>query len=599
MLKQMIQFSHKLKESGFYDNQINDSSDDSLYIIVPLESKKDIHFVAGTNVYNELVRHGISSCRSINDVEDEFKKILLSVEKLTKKLPGDDKGNKSIGSNKGVNSYNLLIFNLPKDNVKEKILKNYSEKGLRDVSTDFSYLISKEIIESLKLSNEEAEIIVQKVESFLNELQRELGEKQFKKVVKPNAIYVIFKSSELISKNIYEKFHQEWKKKKIFSKEESRYIHKGTCPVCGQSGVELSIPGVFHTMNDKKPFITHLGRNISPNTLMCRDCSLELADFYTGFLSKINIFPLFVNEQLEEREINILKSLFKTGERIERSRFRDILKEVAKEFEYIDFYLIVRESDDFVFFDYVSNFRYYFVEGVSVFDIESDLDILFDGKLRSNYFSSTDDGDILAYRSQIFDFVYRAKYESLNLAVINEIFYNALKKKLRSFLENSGKNKERNEERIKIENILKMFDIYKRLNRVFGGVYMEKSTLAREIMNKEELERDYEFYYLLGKITYSLLSQSESATKTHALVEPFINVSSSAVMLERVVELFNKYKHKIDIDDYKFNKAFSLVLSYYNNKLSKSDNQQVSRENKFYFFEGYFTTARSNRNSDK
>ncbi len=599
----MIQFSHKLKESGFYDSQINDSVDNLLYVIVPLENKKDVYFVAGNNVYNELVKHKITSCKSVNDVEDAFKKVLLNVEKLTKKLPGDDKGNKSIGGNKGVNSYNLFIFNLPKENIKEKILRNYSEKGLRDVSKDLSYLLSKEIIKSLIFSEEEAEIIDKKVSSFLNELQTKLGEKQFKKTVGPNAIYVVFESSELVSENMYEKFYQEWKKKKIFSKEDNRYIHKGTCHVCGQSGVELSIPGVFHNMNDKKPFITHLGRNISLNTLMCRDCSLELADFYIGFLSKINIFPLFVNEQLEEREINILKSLFKAGERIERSRFRDILKEAAKEFEYIDFYLIVREGDDFVFFDYVSNFRYYFVDEVSVFDIESELDILFDGKLRNNYFSSTDEGDILAYRSQIFDFVYRAKYESLNLAIINEIFYNALKKRLRSFLESSGeiekKNKKENEERTKLEAILKMFDIYKRLNRAFGGDYMEKSTLAREIMNKEELENDYEFYYLLGKITYSLLLQSESATKTHALVEPFINVSSSAVMLERVVELFNKYKHKIDIDDYKFNKAFSLVLSYYNNKLSKSDNQQVSRENKFYFFEGYFTTARSNRNSDK
>lgn len=585
MFKQMVQFSKQLQESGFYDSSFEDSKQ-FFYVVMPLEDKTKLYFVVDDELYENLPP--IDSMKKMSEVSDDLRKVLRNVEELTRKLPGDEMGNKSIMGNKGVNSYNLFIFQLPKEGKKsleEKLQVVYKEKRL-----EFLNIVDEKILDKLVLEDSEAKFIADKVKGTIATIEADMKAKKKSTNFLKNTYFVF----ELPDTSLYENFYYAYLRNKVFLDESGKFVRDGTCSICGKED-KVSIPVIFHNMNSKKLFISHIGRKESLNTLICRDCSLELVKFYQKFLRKINIFPLFIDEDLEDEEIDILRNIFEGGPELRKNTFREILKNVASQRDVLDFYLIISGRQDFVFVDYVSNFRYNFSEDATIFDIEDELNTLFEDKLKFNYFGSSTLKDerlvsnIYKYRELIFDFVYRAKIENINKDVIDNIFYDSLAKKLREFYDD--KSGDGNKEQFAV---IRLFDSYKKLNKHFGGDYMDKVESLDDLWNREKLENSYEYYYLLGQITRYLLSQSQSGSKTHALVEPFMNVSSPAVMMDRVFDLFNKYKHNIDIDDAGFNKAFMLVLNYFNTLISPENvtdnsNKAIQKNEKFFFFEGYFS----------
>lgn len=585
MFKQMFQFSKKLQESGFYDYSFGNSKQ-LIYVIIPLEDKKQLYFVAEDELQEKLPK--IVDIKKMSEISDDLRKVLLNVEELTKKLPGDAMGNKSIMGNKGVNSYNLFIFQLPKEGkkgLKEKLQLVYGEKR-----SEFSNVVDEKILDKLVLKDDEAQFVASTVQKTLEALENALKANKKSTDFLKNT-YLVF---ELPDTSLYDKFYFSYLRNKVFLTESSKSILDGVCSICGKED-KVSIPVLFHNMNAKKLFITHIGRKESLNTLICRDCSLELVRFHQRFLSKINIFPLFIDEDLEEEEIDMLKNLFRSDPDFRRNTFKKIIEGVTSQRDILDFYLIVSNGQDFVFVDYVSNFRYEFSEDATIFDIEGDLNELFERKLTSNYFgiSTLKDKKLLSsiykYRTLIFDFVYRAKFENLNRDVIDNIFYDSLSRKLREFYDDKSSDRKKEE-----ETVFALFRSYKKLNKHFGGDYMDTVESLNDLWNREKLENSYEYYYLLGQITRYLLSQSQSENKTHALVEPFMNITNHVVMMDRVFDLFNKYKYNINIDDVAFNKAFSLTLNYFNTVIAPTgtagdSNKAIQKNEKFFFFEGYFS----------
>ena len=581
MIKQMVDFSKKLEESGFYSLK-NYQQSDLLYVVILPENKRNFYFVLDDNLYEKFPQISFKNVKKIDDIDDELRKILKNVKKFTKKLPGDEKGNKSIGANKGTNSYNLFIFQSPRNKIDEKILRVYNEKTLNssqvqkiiekiprelnlyDNETEKFIEELKNLVKSLSFTKEEAEKLSFNVQKISNEVfGKDLSD------VNKN-IYFVF---DIPNKVLYKAFYNVYIKQKIFVVEDKKYMYKGKCPICGKEEI-LSLPFYLNTLNEKKPFLRNLGRKIDLNILMCADCSLKVVNFISKFLSKVKIFPLFVDENLRDFEITYF------NENLEKYSFRDILQQVVENIEgrnkVLDFYLILYQND-FVYIDFVSNFKYKFKDK-NVFEIEKMIDYLFDNRLKGNYFGEVSVKDenlkkiIYKYRTLIFDFVYRAKYDSLNREIIDNIFYDVLAYDLKKSYKDNG---------IKF---LEKLENYKILNKIFGGDFMENLD-SIDLGNLESIENNRQYYYLLGKITGHLLKQSNAAEKTHSMVEPFINVSNSEIMLERIIELFNKYKHAIKLDNTKFSRMFKLVLEYFN---SGKVQEKITKNDKFYFFEGYF-----------
>ncbi|MBZ4650958.1 hypothetical protein [Thermosipho sp. (in: thermotogales)] len=560
MIKQMIEFSKELRASGFYD-LLEENTEDLVYVIIPLDDKMRFYYVLEEEHYDKVGL--LKNVKKINDVDDDLRKILKNVKILTAKIPGDEKGNKSIGGNKGTNSYNLFIFQGVKGDLAKKIMKIYNKKTLNAHKNK----VEESLLNKLVFKEEEANLLFESVKKMSNQIFGKEYEKTYKN------IYFVF---EIDNKEIYKDFHLKYSKEKVFVIDKIQ--KRGTCPICHKEDV-ISIPGIFNTLNDKKPFIKHIGRKTEYNIMICRDCAFELVNFVGKFLKRFSIFPLLSRKKLQEIEIKFLKS---TGEKL---GFKEILDQVYKEINIkdmlLDFYLIIY-TNDLVYIDYVSNFRYYFNE-TNIFEIENNLDNLFDGNLKKNYFDQiTIKNNLLAkniykYRENIFDFVYRAKYDSLNKEILDNIFYDSLTCYLKGL---------HSDENISLKQIEKSFESYKKLNKIFGGDFMENLEKLEKKELEDQIENRYQYYYLLGKITRYLLGQSKTSDKTHALVEPFVNVNNSKVLLERVFELFNKYKHAINFYDEKFDRYFGLVLNYFNcEKLP----EQISKSDKFYFFEGYFS----------
>ena len=108
-----------------------------------------------------------------------------------------------------------------------------------------------------------------------------------------------------------------------------------------------------------------------------------------------------------------------------------------------------------------------------------------------------------------------------------------------------------------------------------------------ERIKKEKKVSDKEsFAYYAGQAVYFLLSLSEKSNRTHAMVEPFINIRNLNMFRMRLEELFKAYKHKINLRNRNFNPVFSEIWSF----LADNSNKQFSDDMKTLFYAGYFNS---------
>jgi CRISPR-associated protein Csh1 len=88
----------------------------------------------------------------------------------------------------------------------------------------------------------------------------------------------------------------------------------------------------------------------------------------------------------------------------------------------------------------------------------------------------------------------------------------------------------------------------------------------REIAQTESLHitTDDEFAFAAGQLIWKLLIQSESANRSHALLEPFLQKTESVLFKQAIASTFNMYKYKFALypTKYEFDKLFSEVMGY-------------------------------------
>ena len=95
---------------------------------------------------------------------------------------------------------------------------------------------------------------------------------------------------------------------------------------------------------------------------------------------------------------------------------------------------------------------------------------------------------------------------------------------------------------------------------------VELQMKIREIAQTESfhIATDDEFAFAAGQLIWKLLIQSESANRSHALLEPFLQKTEPVLFKQAIASTFNMYKYKFVLypTKYEFDKLFSEVMGY-------------------------------------
>ncbi|NOG83598.1 MAG: hypothetical protein HND49_07270 [Planctomycetes bacterium] len=497
MLKEIVEFSTKLEEAGIYD-LVNEGERklDKPVMVIPVSDDlneiitDDIYFVFkdikeevenGTTVKKHNVilegkkgneikweiknsEENPSIFKKCSDENVEWQNILKSLSLYTKKPSNDSKGNKSIGSNKGTNSYSLLIFEGKfdsgtlsagkfkgdifncKEGFKQKLTNTYKEtnikKGLPDNLDQEMQQKYLRLFESVSI-NENISKISYNV-AWLKIIMSYYDDKKKGWKFPGNSMFVVFKLPESFYGN-YKDWYERYLSRKIFAEDKPERYLNGKCFICNREQVNIYVPNAFHNFDSGglKPFLKHLNRFIDYNIEVCETCSLDIYKFQEYFLNKLGVtlFPLFVNAKYKEYVVN----LFENEGKLTKKGFKEIVQEVYKNSsnEELDFYLIIyNRGERILAFDYITGFKFK-MYGQNIFAIESLINrYFFAYKLEKNYFTEdVDTGShqlnilIYKYRQQLFDYFYRAKYAGLSQKILANMYFDSLKMRLREFFD--------------------------------------------------------------------------------------------------------------------------------------------------------------------
>jgi CRISPR-associated protein Csh1 len=168
------------------------------------------------------------------------------------------------------------------------------------------------------------------------------------------------------------------------------------------------------------------------------------------------------------------------------------------------------------------------------------------------------------FRRSWYDFVYKSMHHEITMIMINEMFTDSIIDDLRH-----------DEEMKKTFQIRKKISFWFGLQPFFDNQFkqnnmanktQELQTKLRTVAQTESLhiENDDEFSFAAGQIIWKLLIQSESANRTHALLEPFLQKTDPNLFKHAIANTFNLYKYKFTLypSKYEFDKLFSEVMGY-------------------------------------
>lgn len=171
---------------------------------------------------------------------------------------------------------------------------------------------------------------------------------------------------------------------------------------------------------------------------------------------------------------------------------------------------------------------------------------------------------IYKYRKAWYDFIYKSKQQEITMTMIDEMFKDSIVDDLRH-----------DEELKKTAQIRKKLSLWFGLQPLFdnnlntnsmANKTVELQTKIREIAQTESLHitTDDQFAFAAGQLIWKLLIQSESANRSHALLEPFLQKTEPILFKQAVANTFNMYKYKFVLysSKYEFDKLFSEVMGY-------------------------------------
>lgn len=405
-----------------------------------------------------------------------------------------------------------------------------------------------------------------------------------------------------------EKRHKEYIEQEIFNGEVL-------------SDKKHGVVGFFTAYNDKKPFLKHQTCYLKNGISQRFSINDAMALFYLDKLlrRKSKCLPNPLPIVVDQREINTaIVKIF--NDKKEPLSYRQLLESLftSTNKKYLsDYYLLnysnTRSGMVLNDFDFVPMFRYELSQPVTVsnvtdavffenkvFNKDSDINIrtIFDFErivvkmIFNNTLVKIKDDDytcayfgnlpkpkyvqggslmvdlILKYRQAVYAYIYKSDLKAITHNMFDDMMFNSILTNIRSEIIKNRCEWNNNIKR-KINIWFSLQGMFNRLdNKKMEKNVTELRERIRDVANgKATLNSSEELAFAAGQLVSFIIDQSEAKNKTYAMLEPYLQKSTSSQLQDEIAQSIAIYKHAIKVK-YKregnFERLASETLAYGN-----------------------------------
>jgi len=363
---------------------------------------------------------------------------------------------------------------------------------------------------------------------------------------------------------------------------------------------EYGLSGFLNGDNQKKPFLMHKSSRFLVNNRVHKKEVFNLYQF-SKLIEKKKLpkpLPVFIdNDELNEEVIQLYnRRKLQSYHHIIEEIFREHKKDIGNYYIiYWTKYKDLRIHD----LDYVNNFIYELHDYTisNLFDVKENRDQRIEnifqfeniiiqkifnnslvtktkeGHVLYKYFDDIDSKymtkstylNIIKYRKNIYDFIYKSKFSAISNMMFNDMMMRSITSDIKS---DEIKNNYHTMDKI----IKEKMNIYFSFNIKFGGTDMaSKIPVLQEKLkvlldnDDKHIESDEEFVFNAGQLIYYIISQSETANKSHAMLEPYLSKSNLELFKNTLTRGIDQYKHKLNFGTKRFQKLASEILGWESN----------------------------------
>jgi CRISPR-associated protein Csh1 len=363
------------------------------------------------------------------------------------------------------------------------------------------------------------------------------------------------------------------------------------------------------SFNTKKRFLQHQTASFKYNYRINGEEAQFIWKFYQLSKNKQlpNPLPIFVDENEADLNTDVIELFNNEGKIIYSDIIRSLLDKRKENLQ--NFYLLFIQKGQIIDLDFVPTFKYYlkdrenedfvikelFGQDINEHYFKSNKENIFDfqlniinaifnnqliqktkaGSLWLKYFDDLEIKPeygltdaifnlIYKYRYSWYCFVYKSMHQEITMSMVNEMCIDSILDDLR----HDEEMKKTFQIRKKISiwfGLQPLFDNHFKINNMANKT-QELQQKLRETAKDEllHIETDDDFAFASGQIIWKLLVQSESANRTHALLEPFLQKTEPILFKQAIANTFNMYKHKFVLypNKYEFDKLFSEIMGY-------------------------------------
>lgn len=355
---------------------------------------------------------------------------------------------------------------------------------------------------------------------------------------------------------------------------------------------------------NQKVFMAHQSAPFIVNFKVSSEVGKSLWQFFQLQKRKPKVLPNPLPIFIDKKELNGKTiAVLKEDDSISYSQMLKKIFDEAPKNDLGSYYLLFFVKGDIVDLDFVPSFRYH-LEKMRIYEViplggkmAGNIDNVFEfermvanklfdgqlvwesknwlryfGDLEAKVMSANTYNQLLKYRKGFYDYIYKSKRE----AIQHHAFHDIMRRGILDFIHrDTGKDSKNDHDYTIKEKLNIWFSLYDYFNSLpsNNADMVNKTQILvarmREIAKEggeETFQNDDEFAFASGQLIRFLLSKNESANRSHALLEPFLQKTDPVLFKYAMARTFDTYKHAIKfysgMKRYEFDKLMSVVMGY-------------------------------------